>query len=147
MNKKDLIEEMVEKGITSDMAYALLDTYSEIPAITYSTVQSSKTKKKYKIAFGEAYDNFGIYVFYETGTSPKIIYIGEAASEPFRKRLSQHFNKSHGGLRHKKPNSIGILNKSEILVLYGKYNQTQARETHLDEDLLIGTFRPLLNDR
>lgn len=145
MNKKVLIKAMKKKGI-SYKACAFLKKYSEIPAITYSTVQSSKTKKKYKKAFGDAYDNFGIYVFYETRTS-NIIYIGEAASEPFRKRLSQHFNKSHGGLRHKKQNSIGILNKCEILVLYGKYDQTQARETHLDEDLLIGTFRPLLNDR
>lgn len=145
MNKNDLINEMVNNGIDRNRATALLNPYSEIPAFSYSKVQSTKGKK-FLAAFGAAYNDYGIYVFYDAGTM-NIQYIGEAASEPFSKRLTQHFNKSHGGLRHKKPHAISILNGCEVLILYGRFGKFQARETHLDEDLLIGTFRPQLNDR
>ena len=140
------MQEMVKNGISLARATALLRQYSEIPAISYSAVRKLKSKKKYSTAFGKAYNDYGIYVFYEAGTC-NIMYIGEAAGEPFSGRLKQHFNNSYGGLPFKKPYSVPILNKCEILILYGKYNSTQKRETHLDEDLLIGIFRPQLNDR
>ena len=47
----------------------------------------------------------------------------------------------------KKQISINILQKCEVLILYGKYNNSEARKTHFDEDLLIGIFKPQLNDR
>ena len=145
MKKLDLINEMVNKGICRARAKALLNPYSEILAFKYNSVYKTAVSK-YVSNFGLAYSDYGIYVFYDIGTF-NIQYIGEAASEPFSKRLTQHFNNSHGGLRHTKPHAISTLNGCEVLILYGKYNATQARETHLDEDLLIGTFRPPLNDR
>lgn len=77
----------------------------------------------------------------------QILMIGEAATETISKRLKQHFNGSHGGLRHKKPHAIPTLIGCDVLILYGKYNPLQSRNTHFDEDLLLGIFRPQYNDR
>lgn len=54
---------------------------------------------------------------------------------------------THGGLPHKKSGTATILASCDVLILYGKYNDSNARETHLDEDLLIWIFKPQLNDR
>ena len=54
---------------------------------------------------------------------------------------------THGGLPHKKSGTSTILASCDVLILYGKYNASNARETHLDEDLLIWIFKPQLNDR
>lgn len=57
---------------------------------------------------------------------------------------------THGGLPHKKSGTATILASCDVLILYGKYNASNAsnaRETHLDEDLLIWIFKPQLNDR
>lgn len=69
--------------------------------------------------------------FYDNNN--KIIYVGEAAEEEFKDRLSQHFNESDGGLKNKlssKPNLLSKLMASNVLILYGKYNKDDSRSTH-----------------
>lgn len=69
--------------------------------------------------------------FYDNNN--KIIYVGEAAEEEFKDRLSQHFNKSDGDLKNKllsKPNLLSKLMASNVLILYGKYNKDDSRSTH-----------------
>lgn len=146
MNKNDLEQAMIQKGISKNFAHQILGNYLEIAPFAYSSIRASNIRNKFKQAFGSAYNNYGIYVFYYPNAN-EVKYIGEAASEPFSKRLTQHFNGSHGGLPFKKPTLQNVLNACEVLILYGKYTTTQARNTHFDEDLLIGTFRPPLNDR
>lgn len=146
MDKNDLINELIKRGITAGVANGLINAYNEIPSFGYLTLQASTQSQKYLKQFGTAHSGYGIYIFYTSGTLD-IKYIGEAASEPFSKRLSQHFNNSQGGLRIKKSASLSIINSCDVLILYGKYGKAQARDTHFDEDFLIGTFRPQLNDR
>lgn len=151
MNKDDLIDIMVTAGFSKDKATSIIQDYSEIN-FSYQSVHnpSGKVPKRncdYVRAFGAAYSKFGLYIFYK---NKKIIYVGESAEEPFSKRLSQHFNNSQGGLRKKFANdktSLGELDSSEVLILYDKYTNSKAKETHFDEDLLIGLFRPMLNNR
>lgn len=146
MDKKWLFKKLIEKGIAPCAANKLLKSYKEIPSFSYSALLLSQQKDKYSKQFGKAYSGYGIYIFYLKDPF-EIKYIGEAASEPFSKRLSQHFNNSHGGLPKKKPGSTQILDLCDVLILYGKNGKKKARETHFDEDLLIGVFRPQLNDR
>lgn len=146
MKKINLINLMNLHGIKANYARTIVDAYLEISSFSYLPTFNSTSPKKYVKAFGKAYNSYGLYIFYDH-TTMNIVYIGEAASEPFSKRLSQHFNKSHGGLIYKNSNNINILKTCEVLILYGKYGSSQGRETHFDEDLLIGIFRPLLNDR
>lgn len=146
MDKNGFEQAMIQKGISSGLASQILKGYSEIVPFSYSLIKTSNKRGKFRQAFGSAYDEYGIYVFYNPNTE-EVKYIGEAASEPFSKRLTQHFNGSHGGLPIKKPTSQSVLKTCEVLILYGKYTNAQARNTHFDEDLLIGTFRPPLNDR
>ena len=145
MNKDELKSEMMAKGMSQNFVDTLLDKYSEISPFSYRSVKSLD-KHKYKTAFGEAYSRNGIYIFYKTKTLD-IKYIGEAATEPFSKRWRQHFNRSHGGLLYKKHNALAILESCDVLILYLEHNLSQARDIHFDEDLLIGTFRPCLNNR
>lgn len=148
MDKNGFEQAMVQKGISAELASRVLDKYEYIAPVSYSSIKASNDEEKFKNAFGPAYDKCGIYVFYDSNTE-EIKYIGEAASEPFSKRLTQRFNSSHGGLPFKieKNGLQNGLNTCEVLILYGKCTKDQARDTHFDEDLLIGTFRPQLNDR
>lgn len=68
MNKTDLINEMVNNGITYATAFALINPYSEITPFSYLTVQASKKATKYKTAFGNAYSDYGLYIFYTSNT-------------------------------------------------------------------------------
>lgn len=153
MTKDDLKAIMVEYGYDSNKTNSMIDAYKEIPAFTYMSVYNPKgvTPKPncdFRSAFKDAYSEYGLYIFYDNNN--KIIYVGEAAEEEFKDRLSQHFNESDGGLRNKlslKPKLLSKLNASNVLILYGKYNKDDSRSTHFDEDLLIGLFKPELNDR
>lgn len=153
MTKDDLKALMVKNGYDSNKTNSMIDAYKEIPAFTYMSVYNPKgvTPKPncdFRSAFKDAYSKYGLYIFYDNNN--KIIYVGEAAEEEFKDRLSQHFNESDGGLRSKlssKPNLLSKLNASNVLILYGKYNKDDSRNTHFDEDLLIGLFKPELNDR
>lgn len=147
MNLADLLNEMISRGVGHTLACSFSRGYKEVPPFLYSSVKPSKNgKRNYKKVFGKAYNDYGLYIFYDRNTGD-IEYIGESASEPFRKRLSQHFNGSHGGLLAKKPSYSTTLNNCEILILYGKYNVAKSKNTHFDEDFLIGLFKPPLNDR
>lgn len=154
MTKKELIKLMVEHGYNSKKAKSMINSYKEILAFTYMSVYNPNGKKSkshcnYKKAFDNAYLDYGLYIFYEKDNN-EILYIGEAAEEEFKDRLSQHFNESDGGLRKKlssKPDFLYKLENSEVLILYGKHNKNDSRSTHFDEDLLIGLFRPVFNDR
>lgn len=153
MTKEELKKLMVEHGYDSNKTNTMIDPYNEISSFTYMSVYNPNGKKpkshcNYKKAFGNAYSKYGLYIFYDNNN--KIIYVGEAAEEGFKDRLSQHFNESDGGLRNKlssKPNLLFKLMASNVLILYGKYNKDDSRSTHFDEDLLIGLFKPELNDR
>ena len=90
-------------GYKKKFAMQIINPYQEIAAFSYSIVKNSNSNMKYVNSFGNAYNDYGLYIFYTVNTFD-IQYIGEAASEPFQKRLSQHFNKSHGGLLYKKTN-------------------------------------------
>ena len=144
MNLDTLKKLMIEKGINEQRTKEFADGYKEIEPFKYNDVINDKGFK-YKKFFADAYSKYGLYIFY-LQKSNEIIYIGEACSEPFSKRLSQHFNESHGGLRVKKKDKITIILDSEILILYDKHS-AENKEIHFDEDLLIGVFRPELNDR
>ena len=77
--------------------------------------KKTKSNCNYKKAFGDAYSEYELYIFYDSNN--KIIYIGEAAEEEFKDRLSQHFNESDGGLRNKlssKPNRLSKLMASKF---------------------------------
>lgn len=153
MTKDDLKALMVKNGYDSIKTNSMIDAYKEIPAFTYMSVYNPKgvapkPNCDFLSAFKDAYSKYGLYIFYDNNN--KIIYVGEAAEEEFKDRLSQHFNESDGGLRSKlssKPNLLSKLNASNVLILYGKYNKDDSRNTHFDEDLLIGLFKPELNDR
>ena len=146
MDKQDLIDCMIANGVKKKSATKRFNEYREIPTFSYNYVRSlSPSRQKYN-CFGDAYNDYGIYIFYKSGTFD-IQYIGAAALEPFRRRLTQQFNASHSGLPAMKPKSISILNACDTLILYGKYNSAKAEYTHFDEDFLIGLFQPPLNDR
>lgn len=153
MTKDDLKKLMVDHGYDSNKTNSMIDAYEEIQAFTYMSLYNPKggTPKPYcdyKSAFKNAYSEYGLYIFYDNNN--EIIYVGEAAEEEFKDRLSQHFNESDGGLRNKlssKPNLLSKLEESNVLILYGKYNKDDSRSTHFDEDLLIGLFKPELNNR
>lgn len=145
MKKEDLLKQMVKKGMEKSFCELFLDGYLEIDPFSYVKVKND-TGHKYKKYFGKSYDKFGIYIFYDPKNG-KIKYIGEAASEPFSKRLTQHFNESNGGLRFKKADKIDVIEACDVLILYGKHDNNKYRDIHFDEDLLIGLFRPFLNDR
>lgn len=153
MTKDDLKTQMVSLGFDSKKVDGIIDAYNEVPSFTYMSVYNPKgiTPKPdcdYVTAFQDAHSKYGLYIFYDN--NDQIIYIGEAAEEPFKDRLSQHFNESDGGLRNKLASKSELLSKleaSNVLSLYGKNDKTNSRETHFDEDLLIGLFRPDLNDR
>lgn len=150
MDKIKLIKKLRQKGFRKTSAIKRLKKYMEIPCFTYESVYKVKGQKNdYKTAFGDAYDKYGLYIFYDASTN-KVLYVGEAASEQFSSRLSQHFNESHGGLRkkfEKDPTRLQMLKKSNILVLYIKSGRKLSRIIHFDEDLLIGLLRPEWNDR
>lgn len=95
MTKENLKALMIEYGYDSNKTNTMIDAYKEIPAFTYMSVYNPNGKKpkshyNYKKAFGDAYSEYGLYIFYDNNN--KIIYVGEAAEEEFKDRLSQHFN-------------------------------------------------------
>ena len=107
MKKEDLLKQMVEKGMEKNACELFLKGYLEMAPFSYVKVKND-TGRKYKKYFGDSYDKFGIYIFYDP-KNEEIKYIGEAASEPFSKRLTQHFNESNGGLRFKKQIKLMLL--------------------------------------
>ena len=93
--------------------------------------KKTKSNCNYKKAFGDAYSEYELYIFYDSNN--KIIYVGKAGEEEFKDRLSQHFNESDGGLKNKlssKPNLLSKLMASNILILYRKYNKDDSKSTH-----------------
>ena len=150
MDKNALINKLKKLGYEKYRAIKRLKEYVELSCFTYKSVYKGKgLKNDYKSAFGDAYDKYGLYIFYEAITN-EVLYVGEAASEPFSNRLSQHFNQSHGGLREKfKADAARLqrLENSNILVLYIKKGSPLRRTIHFDEDLLIGLLCPEWNDR
>ena len=151
MTKSDLETIITQKGISSAYINSILKRYTDFDSLSYMSVYNPTNAKvkppcDFLNGFGDAYNEYGIYIFYNPVTS-EIKYIGEAAEEAFSKRLTQHFNSSHGGLRSKyktQPLAILDIESCEILILFGAKN---AKVTHFDEDLLIGIFRPIYNDR
>lgn len=131
-------------------ANARLKKYASIASFTYESVYKvNGQRNNYRKAFDKAYEKYGLYIFYK-GNTNDILYVGEAATEPFSKRLSQHFNQSDGGLREKfvlDSTKMKELQDSEILILYIKRKGHSPQVIHFDEDLLIGLFCPPWNDR
>ena len=150
MDKIKLIKKLRQEGFRKTSARKRLKKYMEIPCFTYESVyKENGLRNDYETAFGDAYDKYGLYIFYDASTN-KVLYVGEAASEPFSHRLSQHFNQSHGGLRKKfeaDPTRLQMLLDSNILVLYIKSGNKSSRTIPFDEDLLIGVLCPEWNDR
>ena len=130
MKKEDLLKRMVEKGMKKRFCKLFLKGYLEIAPFSYVQVKKD-TGHKYKKYLGDSYDKFGIYIFYDS-KNEEIKYIGEAASEPFSKRLTQHFNESNGGLRFKKTDKIGVIEAYDVLILYGKSNNNKYSDIHFD---------------
>lgn len=93
--------------------------------------KKTKSNCNYKKAFGDAYSDYRLYIFYDSNN--KIIYVVEVAEEEFKDRLSHHFNESDGGLKNKlssKPNLLSKIMASNVLILYGKNNKEDSRSTH-----------------
>lgn len=147
MDKKEFLKKIKNMGFSK--VNARLKKYASIASFTYKSVYKNGQRNNYRKAFDMAYEKYGLYIFYD-GTTNDILYVGEAATEPFSKRLSQHFNQSDGGLREKfvlDSTKMQELQNSEVLILYIKKGEYSPKEIHFDEDLLIGLLCPVWNSR
>lgn len=69
MTRENLKALMVEYGSDSNKTNTMIDAYKEIPAFTYMFVYNPNGKKpkshcNYKKAFGNAYSEYGLYIFF-----------------------------------------------------------------------------------